>query len=197
MAGGGMVTTGEVKHFEGKVTVYVVLTCILAACGGLMFGYDVGISGGVTSMNDFLGKFFPNVLANKLRSAQTSNTYCQYNDQKLQAFTSSLYLAGLVSTFFAAPVTRRYGRKPTMLIAGLCFCVGVVFNAAAQNLAMLIIGRVLLGWGVGFANQVKNMISCSSSNSHQHLSPTHLSPCLSPCLSFSYDGARTLTNSLI
>ncbi len=40
-----MVTTGEVKHFEGKATVYVVLTCILAACGGLMFGYDVGISG--------------------------------------------------------------------------------------------------------------------------------------------------------
>ncbi|CAK9877158.1 unnamed protein product [Sphagnum jensenii] len=153
MAGGGMVTTGEVKHFEGKATVYVVLTCILAACGGLMFGYDVGISGGVTSMNDFLAKFFPNVLANKLRSAQTSNTYCQYNDQKLQAFTSSLYLAGLVSTFFASPVTRRYGRKPTMLIAGLSFCVGVIFNAAAQDLAMLIIGRVLLGWGVGFANQ--------------------------------------------
>jgi sugar porter (SP) family MFS transporter len=153
MAGGGMVTTGEVKHFEGKATVYVVLTCILAACGGLMFGYDVGISGGVTSMNDFLAKFFPNVLANKLRSANTGNTYCQYNDQKLQAFTSSLYLAGLVSTFFAAPVTRRYGRKPTMLIAGLCFCAGVVFNAAAQDLAMLIIGRVLLGWGVGFANQ--------------------------------------------
>jgi hypothetical protein len=45
MAGGGMVTAGEVKHFEGKATVYVVLTCILAACGGLMFGYDVGISG--------------------------------------------------------------------------------------------------------------------------------------------------------
>ncbi|CAB4293458.1 unnamed protein product [Prunus armeniaca] len=31
--------------------------------------------------------------------------------------------------------------------------VGTVFNAAAQNLLMLIIGRILLGCGVGFANQ--------------------------------------------
>lgn len=105
-------------------------------------------------MNDFLAKFFPRVLRNKLAAAKTSNAYCQYNDQKLQAFTSSLYIAGLVSTFFASWVTRNYGRKPTMLIAGLCFCLGVVLNAAAQEIVMLILGRVLLGWGVGFANQV-------------------------------------------
>jgi MFS transporter, SP family, sugar:H+ symporter len=29
--------------------------------GGLMFGYDVGVSGGVTSMHPFLKKFFPAV----------------------------------------------------------------------------------------------------------------------------------------
>jgi hypothetical protein len=39
-------TTGaEYKHYEGRITVYVLLTCLLAACGGLMFGYDIGISG--------------------------------------------------------------------------------------------------------------------------------------------------------
>lgn len=41
-----------------------------------------------------------------------------------------------------------------MLIAGLFFIVGTTFNAAAQDLAMLIIGRIMLGCGVGFANQV-------------------------------------------
>lgn len=40
-----------------------------------------------------------------------------------------------------------------MLIAGISFLVGSIFNAAAQNLTMLIIGRILLGFGVGFANQ--------------------------------------------
>jgi MFS family permease len=104
-------------------------------------------------MDDFLQKFFPAVLANKRKVGASKNAYCKYNNQKLQAFTSSLYIAGLVSTLFASLVTRRYGRRPTMLIAGLCFVLGVLFNTSAQNLLMLILGRVLLGWGVGFANQ--------------------------------------------
>ena len=45
MAGGGVVTMGEVKHYDGRTTFFVLLTCVLAASGGLMFGYDVGISG--------------------------------------------------------------------------------------------------------------------------------------------------------
>jgi hypothetical protein len=34
-----------------------------------------------------------------------------YNDQKLQVFTSSLFLAGLVSSLFAGHITRHFGRK--------------------------------------------------------------------------------------
>jgi MFS family permease len=120
-------------------------------------------------MDDFLQKFFPTVLANKRKVAASKNAYCKYNNQKLQAFTSSLYIAGLVSTLFASFVTRRYGRRPTMLIAGLCFVLGVLFNASAQNLLMLILGRVLLGWGVGFANQASSLISSSSSFVVMHL----------------------------
>jgi hypothetical protein len=45
MAGGGVVSQGEVKHYDGRTTFFVLLTCVLAASGGLMFGYDVGISG--------------------------------------------------------------------------------------------------------------------------------------------------------
>jgi predicted MFS family arabinose efflux permease len=48
-----------------------------------------------------------------------------------------------------------------MLIAGFFFIGGVIFNAAAQNLAMLIVGRILLGCGVGFANQVYSTIFSS------------------------------------
>lgn len=31
---------------DGRVTPYVLLVSFVAASGGLMFGYDVGISGG-------------------------------------------------------------------------------------------------------------------------------------------------------
>ncbi|RWV96454.1 hypothetical protein GW17_00040834, partial [Ensete ventricosum] len=106
---------------------------------------------GVTSMDDFLIKFFPKVYRRKTESKDSN--YCKYDNQGLQLFTSSLYLAGLTATFFASYTTRNLGRKLTMLIAGVFFLVGVILNGAAQDLTMLIIGRILLGCGVGFANQ--------------------------------------------
>ncbi|CAI0429888.1 unnamed protein product, partial [Linum tenue] len=155
MAGGGFVSSSAGgTEFEAKITPIVIMSCIMAATGGLMFGYDVGVSGGVTSMPAFLEKFFP-VVARKTQDPTLNNSnYCKYDNQGLQLFTSSLYLAGLTATFFASYTTRTLGRRPTMLIAGLFFIAGVVLNAAAQDLAMLIVGRILLGCGVGFANQV-------------------------------------------
>ncbi|KAE8806499.1 monosaccharide transporter 4 [Hordeum vulgare] len=138
-------------EFEAKITPMVITTCVTAATGGLMFGYDIGISGGVSSMEDFQREFFPTVL-HKRRENKRSN-YCRYDNQGLQLFTSSLYLAALVSTLFASYTTRRLGRRATMRIAGAFFIVGAIFNGAARNLGMLIVGRILLGCGVGFANQ--------------------------------------------
>jgi len=31
--------------FAGKITLSVIITCIVAASSGLLFGYDIGISG--------------------------------------------------------------------------------------------------------------------------------------------------------
>ncbi|KAH7653817.1 Sugar/inositol transporter protein [Dioscorea alata] len=152
MAGGFAVSAGSGTQFEAKITPIVIMSCIMAATGGLMFGYDVGVSGGVTSMDDFLFKFFPKVYRKKQEKNLESN-YCKYDNQGLQLFTSSLYLAGLTATFFASYTTRRLGRRLTMLIAGAFFIGGVIFNGAAQDLGMLIVGRILLGCGVGFANQ--------------------------------------------
>lgn len=106
-------------------------------------------------MHPFLKKFFPAVYRRTVEKKGLDSNYCKYDNQGLQLFTSSLYLAGLTATFFASYTTRKLGRRLTMLIAGLFFIAGTVFNAAAQNLAMLIVGRLLLGCGVGFANQVR------------------------------------------
>ena len=32
-------------NYPWRVTPYIVICWVLAACGGLMFGYDIGISG--------------------------------------------------------------------------------------------------------------------------------------------------------
>ena len=41
-----------------------------------------------------------------------------------------------------------------MLIGGLVFLSVAIINVVALHIAMLIIGRILLGIGVGFANQI-------------------------------------------
>lgn len=46
MAGGGFgPTPGPGKGYPGNLTLYVTVTCMVAAMGGLIFGYDIGISG--------------------------------------------------------------------------------------------------------------------------------------------------------
>ncbi|KAL9258439.1 Sugar transport protein 10-like protein [Drosera capensis] len=77
MAGGPFaynrnVSTGSSHGGNGggaRLTLQVLITCIVAASGGLIFGYDIGISGpasifplkrsNVTPMVPFLEKFFP------------------------------------------------------------------------------------------------------------------------------------------
>ena len=51
----------------------------------------------------------------------------------------------------------------SVLIGGETFLCGAAINGAAMNIAMLIIGRILLGIGVGFANQVRFLLSKSLS----------------------------------
>ncbi|KAH7514019.1 hypothetical protein FEM48_Zijuj11G0044200 [Ziziphus jujuba var. spinosa] len=137
MAGGAIATQGG-KQYPGKLTGRVFLTCVIAATGGLIFGYDLGISGGVTSMDSFLKEFFPAVYKKESSVKPTDNQYCKFNSQTLTLFTSSLYLAALLSSIIAAPVTRWLGRKTTMLCGGLLFLAGAIVNAFAQNVYMLI-----------------------------------------------------------
>ncbi|KAL8167070.1 hypothetical protein V2J09_008569 [Rumex salicifolius] len=151
MAGGGFAADGGVGDFGGRITAMVVITCIVAASGGLIFGYDIGISGGVTTMVPFLKKFFPSVLR-KAADAKT-NVYCVYDSQLLTAFTSSLYIAGLAASMVASRITSIFGRKFTMILGGFTFLIGAAINGAALNIAMLILGRIFLGLGVGFTNQ--------------------------------------------
>ncbi|GMN32360.1 hypothetical protein TIFTF001_003645 [Ficus carica] len=144
---------GKGKKYPGKLTARVLWTCLVAACGGLIFGYDLGISGGVTSMDSFLKQFFPAVYAKESSLTPSDSQYCKYDSQTQTLFTSSLYLAALISSVEASTITRAFGRRITMLWGRILFLCGALVNAFAQNLWMLNVGRILLGFGVGCANQ--------------------------------------------
>ncbi len=42
---GGYIAQGSGKEYPGEFTFRVFIICMTAACGGLIFGYDLGISG--------------------------------------------------------------------------------------------------------------------------------------------------------
>ncbi|XP_077224810.1 sugar transport protein 5-like [Tasmannia lanceolata] len=148
---GGFSIMADESGINERLTALVIISCIVAASGGLIFGYDIGISGGLPMMIPFLEKFFPAVLS-KMRDTK-QNQYCIYDSQILTAFTSSLYIAGFASSLMAGHVTKSVGRQNTILIGGLAFLIGSIFNAAAITVVMLILGRILLGLGVGLTNQ--------------------------------------------
>lgn len=104
-------------------------------------------------MDDFLIRFFPEIYRRK-QSHLHETDYCKYDSQLLTLFTSSLYFAALVSTFGASYWSRTKGRRASILAGAFSFFAGAVVNAASVNIPMLIIGRLLLGVGIGFGNQV-------------------------------------------
>ena len=58
--------------------------------------YEIGVTGGVTSMAAFERRFFPAVYAQQIETAGlfAKSPYCRFNDQRFQLFTSSIFLAG-------------------------------------------------------------------------------------------------------
>ncbi|KAL3651593.1 Transcription factor stp1 [Castilleja foliolosa] len=144
--------SGPEKKYSGKLTIYVMVASVIALMNGFIYGLDIGLSGGVTSMDPFLEKFFPSVYRKQQGNVST-NMYCKFDSVTLTMFTSSLYLASLVSSVVASMVTRSLGRKPSMLLGGLLFCAGSLLSSLAQSLWMVIGGRIFLGLGIGFCNQ--------------------------------------------
>lgn len=59
MAGGfGIDVSKADKVYPGHLTPYVMVTCLAAAFGGLIFGYDIGISGKASTIIKIMNLFF-------------------------------------------------------------------------------------------------------------------------------------------
>lgn len=105
-------------------------------------------------MDPFLKKFFPSVYNKEHDLTASTNQYCKFDSQILTLFTSSLYIAAFISSVVSSKITRLLGRRVTMLTGGVLFLIGAAFNGFAHAVWMLILGRFLLGFGIGCANQV-------------------------------------------
>ncbi|KAJ0710678.1 putative sugar transport protein STP/MST-like, plant [Helianthus annuus] len=140
----------EEEICKTPLTNTVIVVCIVAGSSGVLYGYDTTVSG-VMMMTPFLEKFFPAVLA-KMRDPK-EDQYCLFDNHKLTAFIASMFIAGLMSSLLAGRVTRVIGRRFSLITSGILFITGNAFAVFADNVTTLLVGRLFVGFGIGFANQ--------------------------------------------
>ncbi|CAL5393964.1 unnamed protein product [Camellia sinensis] len=102
MAGALITPAGDdsPKDYPGKLTWYVFVTCIVAAMGGLIFGYDIGISvwgdiDGSVGVADVQAEFNDLVDA----SAASKEVEHPWRDLSMRKYRPQLCLAILIPMF--------------------------------------------------------------------------------------------------
>nr|CAB3445671.1 unnamed protein product [Digitaria exilis] len=138
------------KTYPGEVTGIVVFSCLIASVAGCIFGYDIGLTSGLTSTEPFLIKFFPTIYEERKKQVIT-NQYCKFDSQFLTMFCSSLFLSAMTAAFFAGGITRSFGRKWTLFTGGSAYVTGACLGGISFNFPMLLAGRLLVGAGVGLS----------------------------------------------
>jgi sugar porter (SP) family MFS transporter len=124
-------------HLPAKSTVasqrYVYIAAIFAAIGGVLFGYDTGvISGALIFIKRSFGlSIFEQELA-----------------------VSSVLVGAAVLAITGGSLSDRFGRRKMLLITSVVFIAGALVCAAAGSIQILILGRVVVGMGIGLASSV-------------------------------------------
>ncbi|XP_074583994.1 putative inositol transporter 2 [Curcuma longa] len=113
---------------------YILRLAFSAGLGGLLFGYDTGvISGALLYIRD------------DFNSVDRSTV--------LQETIVSMAVAGaIIGAGFGGWLNDRFGRRPSIIIADLLFFVGALVMALAPAPGIIILGRILVGFGVGMAS---------------------------------------------
>ncbi|KAH3961916.1 hypothetical protein HBI56_203980 [Parastagonospora nodorum] len=116
---------------------YVAACALFATLGGLLFGYDQGVISVTLVMDQFLGRF-PRV------SAEASGAGFWKG-----LMTAMLELGALIGALFAGYLADKLSRKYAIVVAVCVFTVGSILQTAAIEYAMLTIGRLIGGMGIG------------------------------------------------
>ncbi|KAL1211143.1 putative inositol transporter 3 [Cardamine amara subsp. amara] len=134
----GIAKTEEIDFLEVWSTIwetpYILRLALSAGIGGLLFGYDTGVISGALL---YIKEDYSNV------------------DKKtwLQEIIVSMTVAGaIVGAAIGGWYNDKFGRRMSIIIADVLFLVGAMVMAIAPAPWVIIIGRLLVGFGVGMAS---------------------------------------------
>jgi len=130
---GGRVTAsgGATIKRSGAHNRFLIKLTVISTLGGLLFGYDTGvISGALLSLKA---------------------------DLNLTAFSEAIVVSSLLfpgaalGALLGGKLADKLGRKGSLLVCAGLFLVGAVICSTAPNVGVMVVGRILLGFGVGAA----------------------------------------------
>ncbi|KAJ7158562.1 general substrate transporter [Mycena filopes] len=117
--------------------------------GSVLYGYDIGIIGGVITLPAFKAYFGVNEMSASAKAALSGNI--------VAILQGGCFFGALGVGYFS----NRWGRKPCMIAAGLFYIVGSVIQAVvglgtsrSRALSVLYFGRFFAGLGVGMVSAI-------------------------------------------
>ncbi|KAI1335041.1 hexose transporter [Xylariaceae sp. FL0016] len=110
-------------------TALVISVCVVDS---VTIAYDGSLMGSLNVLDSYINYFNINTTTKAVNSAAT-------------------YIGAVLIAPFAGKLIDSRGRKAGILISALLNILGAVLGAAAQNIAMFIAGRMIVGMGAGLA----------------------------------------------
>jgi len=123
---------------NGINKAYLALLTIVAALGGLLFGFDIAI---ITGAGPFIEAHF------HLENSQLG----------LGFSFASLLFGCMFGAAFAGKITDKYGRKKILIYVALLFVITSLLTAVASSYTLFVSARFLGGLAVGAASMLSPM----------------------------------------
>lgn len=164
MPGGGAIPvtgTADVNRVEAPVTARAYLIVAFAAFGGIFFGYDTGWMGGVLNMDYFINQYtnaeypevyLPNGTADEIKAYR--NAVFSVPSWQTSLTTSILSAGTFFGAIIAGDLADFIGRRMTIIVGCAVFCVGGILETASTGLNVMVAGRLIAGFGVGFISAI-------------------------------------------
>ncbi|THV07390.1 general substrate transporter [Dendrothele bispora CBS 962.96] len=140
MAGGAVVSTNRRRALAGE-----------SGWRGLVRNRRIFAMAVFASLGGFLSEYLQGVFSSVLPMHAFTNRMHSWTDDTGRKgwLVAILELGAWVGVLATGPLADILSRKNTILLAVVIFCIGVVFQTAAQNPSWILGGRFVTGMGVG------------------------------------------------
>ena len=89
-----------------------------------------------------------------LNTLPVYKNYFHLNTATIGLNTASIYIGEILGCFLVQPIPDLFGRKNAIWTASAVLLIGIILQSAAQNIAMFVVARVIVGIGAAFSDAI-------------------------------------------